>query len=67
MIPVIPERDILRLHHLAFCELGSCDMDAARETAERYVAGDFEIAPGDRARAPQTCRQLERIREEAAE
>lgn len=61
----IPERDIRRLHHLAFCELGACDAEAAREVAERYASGDFEITPADRARAPQTCRWLERIREEA--
>lgn len=64
---MIPERDLLRLHHLAFCELGACDAEAAREVAESYARGGFEIAPADRARAPQTCRHLERIGEEAAD
>ena len=63
---MIGERDILRLHALAAVELGVTDCEQSREVAERYVRGDFEIAETDRARAPQTCRQLDRIRMEAA-
>ena len=64
---MIPERDVLRLHHFAYCELGVTDLEQSREAAGRYARGDFEIAPADRARAPQACRQLERIRGEAAD
>ncbi|MDE0704048.1 MAG: hypothetical protein OXH59_10025 [Rhodospirillaceae bacterium] len=64
---MIPEREIRRLHHLAHCELGVTDYEQSREVAEHYASGGFEIVPADRARAPQTCRQLERIRQEAAD
>ena len=54
-------RDVRRLQHLAFCELGA--MDGAREAAERWLAGKFEISPADERRAPQVCRFLRRLRE----
>ncbi len=56
----------LRLYHLAYIELGVQSFDEAVEVARRYVAGLFEITDADRQRAPQTCRELRKLREEAS-
>lgn len=62
MTAPIPEREILRFHALAYAELNVTDYSLSRRVAARFVNGDFEIAETDRAKAPQTCRQLESIR-----
>ena len=56
--------DVLRLYHLAYCELGVDDVNEVLAVAQRYVAGEFEIEPGcETARkAPQTCRMLRDMR-----
>lgn len=62
----IPERAVRRLHHLVFIEFNVADYGLARTVAEFYRAGGFEISAADRRRAPQTCRQLEKIRAEGS-